>query len=110
MWVTTNVITMSGMFNNLTSGSPDVSNFDFTGLGGPPLNASDAIVDFINGSAISDADYTAFLINLDSQTIQPSVTVKEIGPVDACFMPSAATARTSLISKGWTINDLGACL
>jgi hypothetical protein len=61
---------------------------------------------FLNNGAISTTNYDAFLISLDSQTLQSGVTI-DMGNSE--YSPGAAeTARSNIISgDSWTIIDGG---
>jgi hypothetical protein len=56
------------------------------------------------GSAHSNSNYDALLLNWSTLPVRPGVTFETIANYSA---GAAATARESLLAKGWTITDAG---
>lgn len=77
----------------------DISNWNLTNL----TSITDA---FYNNPNVSQANYSAALVKMDSigllnQSWDGTQQTYDMAP------SAAATARANLITKGWTINDLG---
>ncbi len=128
-WDTSNVTTMQEMFNEANSAQPNVSNWNtskvtnmrtmFNNINpATMLNLSnwnfEAITDAANLPSASSSnysatneDYSAFLINLDSQNINPTAIDRFDFP-SAQYQAHAAAAKTSLQAKGWSFSDSGA--
>jgi hypothetical protein len=102
-WNVSNVTNMNGMFFTALSANPDtrlwnvqnVTNFEgiFSKEEGVPQNSS-----------LSNLNYSRFLVMVEDTSPLNNLV---IGPVESAFQPFAATARSSLLSRGWIIMDEG---
>ncbi len=107
MWQIDSLFRMGGMFHDAISANPDLSNWDFNAVtsfdGGS--GTTGIYPGFIEGTAISNFNYTNFLIQFEANiTSAPS---RRVIDVSASYQPAAAAARANLISAGWIINDGG---
>lgn len=96
---TSAVTDMYSMFRSCTNFNQDLTNFDYS-------NVLDITLFLDNATSFSRANYDALLIELDSQSLQPSLTLDVSSQYT--LGGAAETARTNIISgDSWTINDLG---
>ena len=97
--VTSDVTDMTSMFNGATAANPDVSEWDFSSVTN--------MTSMFDDSALSIANYDAFLINLaDNNVSVEDVTLGATGIY--YYSDDAKTARDTLESdRGWTITDAG---
>jgi surface protein len=96
-WDISNVIDMLGMFSDANAFNQNLEAW------GPKLNPNVSLRDiFTINRAINGANYDAFLRGLDASTI--SGRQMDATGLQYC---SAGPIKTSLINKGWIINDLG---
>ena len=99
-WDTSSVTSMYGVFKdcNGTFTDMDFTDWDF--------NAVTNMGDFLKNTAMSTTDYSNMLIEMDSQTVQSSVT---LNGGNSKYNTNGGTARASLISSdSWSISDGGA--
>lgn len=125
-WDTSKVTNMAELFNRASSANPDVSGWRtpqvtdmrimFTGISSQtrldlsqwdfrkissadnfPCTASESSPIQMNTDPFTD-----FLINLDSQNIDPAV-VSSFNITSSTYKPEAAAAKQSLADKGWGI-------
>ena len=97
--VTSDVTDMTSMFDGATAANPDVSEWDFSSV--------TDMTSMFDDSALSIANYDAFLINLaDNNASVEGVTLGATGIY--YISDDAKTARETLESdRGWTITDAG---
>ena len=103
IWNTSKVTNMEAMFYQATSANPDTSGWDI----GNVTNISN----FLYDSAISDENYSKFLVMAAAKSSESSIS---IGTVSAGYYDSATDAKTTLEFLGWSITDndsvgAGAC-
>ena len=96
-WNTGKVSYMGGMFMNAVSVDPDFSGWN--------LKFVQDMSDMFTGLTLPTATYNTFLQRTDATTIRNNVTLDGGGSLYSAGAP--ASARSSLISSGWTINDGG---
>jgi len=98
-WNTSDVTDMSFMFESAANFNQDISSWDFGQVS--------YMYFFAPSSGLSSTNYGLFLESLanelQNQGLQPSVYLD----VTAQYPYSASTARSQLISYGWTIADGG---
>ncbi len=94
-WNTTNVVSMGGMFWGATSFDQNLGRW---GVGA--LTNADKMFE---GVTLSTANYDALLQGWSAQTLKSGVTFSG-GNSQYC---AGATARASLVARGWTITDAG---
>jgi hypothetical protein len=87
---------MSSMFSYATSANPQMGGWDFS-----------QVTDM--GSMFGDIDigvtkYSNLLIQLADENLNTDVS---LGGGDAKYNEAGADARTTLLSRGWTISDAG---
>jgi surface protein len=88
---------MSGMFHYAEIFNGDISNWNVAKVADMTW--------MLDGSAQSNSNYDALLINWSALPVRSGVTFE----TSAHFSPgAAAAARANLIAKGWTIVDAGA--
>ncbi len=94
-WDISKVTNMEYMFDNATQANPDVSKWNFSNIS----NQSG----FLRNSSLSIENYSKFLIQFNKST--PTTRHNTINVGTLKYNSSAASARTSLKGKGWTIID-----
>ncbi|MCT4330965.1 BspA family leucine-rich repeat surface protein [Elizabethkingia anophelis] len=94
-----NVTILDGMYFNCRNFDQDISTLSYN------VNAS--MISYLDGSGLSPANYTKFLQKLDSMDFSARTTAKVIGAAGVKYSSTGATARNSLVTKGWTILDSG---
>jgi hypothetical protein len=93
---TSSIGSFIGTFQNATGFDQDLSALDFSAL----TNASN----MFNGVTLSTVNYDALLIKFDSDG---ATNVTFHGGGSQYSAGAAATARSNLVGKGWTITDGG---
>jgi len=100
MWNISNVIAAAGMFFEATAFNKSLAAWNVTSLTGPQS------LFFANGSGLSTTNYNSLLISWASQNVKTGVSIN-FGTSQYTAGSDAATARATLVSKGWTITDGG---
>lgn len=102
-WNVTNVTTMNFLLNNTTKFDQDVSPWDIKGL-----NNSTALTNIMASTTLSTNNYNNILIawNNRKATYRADLT-PHFGGSKYSAGSAAATARSGLVSYGWTITDGG---
>ena len=97
--VTSDVTDMSSMFEGATSANPDVSNWD--------VSSVTNMTSMFDDSALSTANYNAFLINLaDNNALVENVTLG-VGTIQYDSFAARTALDTLVDDRGWTITDGG---
>ena len=97
-WDISNAITLNYMFDGATAFQQNIGNWDVSNLAGLQWA-------FMNNKQYPTANYDNLLIGWSSQNVQNGVY---IGFGTSKYSAgSAASARATLVSKGWTIIDGG---
>ncbi len=97
-WDTSSAISIAYMFNYNDGFDQDLSNWNVTGL-------TSATNFMANSNGISTSNYDSTLIGWAPQNVQNGVSI-HFGN-SRYSAGSAASARATLVSKGWTITDGG---
>jgi hypothetical protein len=106
-WTLTDVISMNSMFQYA---------YDFLGNGlgtWVVSNCDTTWTNFFHTTYLSVDNYSKFLIQANTWTNQPATTLYanvsyyQAADSQSTLYSAAASARASLISKGWTITDMG---
>ena len=100
MWNISNVIAAAGMFYEATAFNKSLAAWNVTSLTGAQS------LFFANGSGLSTTNYNSLLISWASQNVKTGVSIN-FGISQYTAGSDAATARATLVSKGWTITDGG---
>ena len=99
-WDTSALTLITRMFDGATIANPDLSSWDVTGI-------TDATEFADLNTGWSDANYSAALVNFDSQAVQTGVAFH--AGTAQYTAGAAATARANLIADhSWSITDGGA--
>ena len=97
-WDVSSVLDMLSMFKDATKANPDVSLWNVSSI----MDMSN----MFDNSGLSAANYDAFLINLVNNN--SSVSNVPLGALSIRYdSGAAATAKTTLRGRGWTITDGG---
>lgn len=109
-WDVSNVVDMSHLFRAAPNANPDMSSWDLGSLSAGNESSDEHSLHsaFIN-SALSDTNYSNLLIRLEqtnSQTPQPGQSLRLDAPNNTANSQAACDARSALITRGWTINDI----
>ncbi len=96
-WDTSNVYYMNFMFDRATSFDQNLGNWNVTSVG--QANG------FLYNVTLSTSNYNNTLIGWSPQNVQNGVSI-DFGN-STYSAGSAASARSTLVSKGWTITDGG---
>ena len=105
-WITSNVASMSNMFNGMLA-IPDITgieNFDITAI-----NPAGGLNSFCRNTQLTTATYNDLLINFEAQYNAAPVPLNGLAPYFKATATGAAAlaARTSLINNyNWVITDL----
>lgn len=94
-WNTSAATTFESMFNNAASFNQNIGQWN--------ISQVVSAIQFLTDSAVSQANYDALLQGWAAQTVLSGVTLD----VPSTYSSVAAPSRASLVSRGWTINDLG---
>lgn len=89
-------MTMNNMFNGAVSFDQDLGNWD--------ISTVRFFDDMFKGVTLSTANYDSILIGWDSLSREPGSVRFTAGQSQFCL---GINARTSLLAKGWTIEDAG---
>jgi len=100
MWNISKVTTVVGMFSGSTAFDKSLASWNVTSISGSQLQF------FFNGSGLSTSNYNSTLISWASQNVKSGVSIN-FGTSQYTAGSDAATARATLVSKGWTITDGG---
>ena len=96
-WDTSNVIYMNFMFDRATSFDQNLGNWNVTSVG--------QANEFLSSVTLSTSNYNNTLIGWGPQNVQSGVSISFGNSTYSAG--SAASARSTLVSKGWTITDGG---
>ena len=100
MWDVSSLTSAVTMFAGATAFNQSLASWDVTKLTGNQFTF------FGNGSGLSTANYDSTLIGWASQNVNSGVTIN-FGTSTFTGGGEAEAARTTLVSKGWTITDGG---
>ena len=103
-WNVSSVASMRSMFRNATLANPNMSSWNFTTS---PIGIN--VVNIIDNSGISIANYSSFLVNFASPLPTPLNGDNSLKVITSPsqYNSSATSARQALINDGWTIVDGG---
>lgn len=102
-WTTTSVTDMKQMFAGATSFNQKISSWNVTGLTASFQHG--AATDMFQNVTLSTANYNALLIGWSAQSVKSGI---QFSGGNSQYSPgTAATARSALQTKGWTITDGG---
>jgi surface protein len=101
-WNVASVDSMVGMFINAAAFDQNLGEWDISQVVSFDDEAQGAT--FMNGTALSTANYDSLLIGWGAQSVQPNLTIS-FG--DTKYTLKGLTAHGQLENAGWTINDGG---
>ena len=102
-WDTSKLANMYQMFYNASAFNQNLSTWNVSALNATAISGTSGATNMLTGTGMSTANYDATLIGWASRP----VLVAPFSATTVGYSSAGATARSALISSGWTITDFG---